>query len=215
MPEHPFSPQDFPINTKRKFSPTNFYLLKGCIHFKKNATIMDLSGRLKSPYSDFSQDFLRDVENVSKQMEEREEDPAYEITSCGDMMRTIKTMNDSSGKRVCDLNITFVSFDSSMVRFANNEDHSRHPIEICPVDAASEKKHECFVRHSIPYFWDMTGQFGILYKCLNQKRVEIGRVAAYGFGRDAVLALEGHELDAVCALSTCVILLNGRDAMDH
>ncbi|KAJ3570500.1 hypothetical protein NPX13_g5708 [Xylaria arbuscula] len=86
-----------------------------------------------------------------------------------------------------------------------------------PVDdnGNDEQKHEAFVKNSIPYFWDMTrGRVGILYKCLNQQRVEIARVAGFGFDKDAVLVLNGDELDDVVAVSTCIILLNGRDAMD-
>lgn len=44
--------------------------------------------------------------------------------------------------------------------------------------------------------------------------MEIGRVAGFGFDKDAVLVLNGEELDDVVAISTCIILLNGRDAMD-
>ncbi|KAK8048911.1 hypothetical protein PG994_010641 [Apiospora phragmitis] len=216
MPEHPFLPEDFPIDEDHEFKPTEFYFLKGAVHFKKTAQILDMTHKVKkSRWRDFSQSFLRDVDNAAKKAEEDEEKPKYEITSCGEMMRTIKTMVDGQkGEKICELSMTFVSFDSSMVRFADKE-HSRHPLEICPVEAGSENKHECFVRHSIPYFWDMSSQFGVLYKCLNQKRVKIGMVCAFGFGKDAVLALEGDQLDDVCAISTCVILLNGRDAMDH
>ncbi|KAJ2973906.1 hypothetical protein NUW58_g8822 [Xylaria curta] len=138
-------------------------------------------------------------------------------TSCGNMMRTIKTMTDAQGGKLCDLNITFVSFDSSVVKFPQGSRHCRHHVEMWPVGdkGNDEAKHEAFVRHSVPYFWDMTrGRVGILYKCLNQTRVEIARVAGFGFDKDAVLVLNGNELDDVVALSTCIILLNGRDAMD-
>ena len=79
-----------------------------------------------------------------------------------------------SGEKVADLNITFISFDSSSVRFPKGSEHCRHEIELRPVGGRGfdDSKHEAFVRHSIPYFWDMThGRVGILYKCLNQKRV--------------------------------------------
>lgn len=131
-------------------------------------------------------------------------------------MRTIKTMVDEAGEKVCDLNMTFVSFDNSSVRFPAGSKHSRHEIELYPVGDGKTERHEAFIRHSIPYFWDMTGgQFGTLYKCLNQKRVEVGMVAGYGFGKDAVLVFDGDEVDDVVAAATCIILLNGRDAIDY
>lgn len=105
------------------------------------------------------------------------------------------------------------------MRFPAGSPHSRHEVELCPVDEfnAATHKHECFVRHSVPYFWDMTragGRVGVLYKCLNQQRVEVGRVTGFGFDKDAVVVLNGDEVDEVVALMTCIILLNGRDAMD-
>ncbi|KAI1096275.1 hypothetical protein F5B19DRAFT_227929 [Rostrohypoxylon terebratum] len=213
---HPFHPDDFPINSSVVLQPTRAFYLKGCIHFKTTAQILDLSGRLQTPFvGDFSHAFLDEAEQVARKLASS---PAYEIKSSGNMMRTLKTITDSDGARVCDLNITFVSFDSSKVRFPKDSPHSRHEIELCPVGGRAggeDAKHEAFVKNSIPYFWDMTrGRVGILYKCLNQKRVEIGRVAGYGFDKDAVLVLNGNELDDVVAISTCIILLNGRDAMD-
>jgi len=85
-----------------------------------------------------------------------------------------------------------------------------------PVDDKLADKHEAFIKNSIPYFWDLTqGQIGYLNKCLNQKRCEIGQCTSYNMGKDLILALNGEELDEVVALSTCLILLNGRNAMDH
>ncbi|KAI2614584.1 uncharacterized protein GGS25DRAFT_56920 [Hypoxylon fragiforme] len=219
---HPFSPEDFPIKEDVVLQPTQIFYLKGCIHFKTTAQILDLSGLVQQPFAgDFNHAFLDEVDQAASTQESR---PKYEIKSSGNMMRTLKTMTDArSGEKVCDLNITFVSFDSSKVRFPAGSPHCRHEIELCPVDeealrqseGANSGKHEAFVRHSIPYFWDMTkGRVAILYKCLNQQRVEVGRVAGYGFDKDAVLALNGNETDDVVALSTCIILLNGRDAMD-
>ncbi|KAI1105267.1 hypothetical protein F4804DRAFT_304785 [Jackrogersella minutella] len=213
---HPFHPDDFPINHDVVLQPTRTFYLKGCIHFKTTAQILDLSGKVRAPFvGDFSHAFLDEAEQVARK---QSGSPSYEIKSSGNMMRTLKTLTDGSGQKVCDLNITFVSFDSSTVRFPPGSQHSRHPIELCPVDgrsAGEDSKHEAFVKNSIPYFWDMTrGRVGILYKCLNQKRVEIGRVAGYGFDKDAVIVLNGDELDDVVAISTCIILLNGRDAMD-
>ncbi|KAI1208864.1 uncharacterized protein F4807DRAFT_429778 [Annulohypoxylon truncatum] len=217
---HPFHPDDFPLNTDVVLQPTRAFYLKGCIHFKATAQIIDLSGRLQSPFvGDFSHAFLDEAEQVARKLSSSSS-PTYEIKSSGNMMRTLKTIADgSSGERVCDLNITFVSFGSSTVRFPKDSPHSRHEVELCPVGGRAaggdESKHEAFVKNSIPYFWDMTrGRVGILYKCLNQKRVEIGRVAGYGFDKDAVLVLNGNELDDVVAIATCIILLNGRDAMD-
>ncbi|KAI0863619.1 hypothetical protein F4860DRAFT_43942 [Xylaria cubensis] len=215
MPQ-PFHPDDFPVNKDVTLQPTRVFYLKSAIHFKKDAQIFELSGRLRQPWNDFSHAFLDEVSSVAQKLKEGGR-PSYEISSCGNMMRTIKTMTDGQGNKVCDLNITFVSFDNSTVKFPPGSEHSRHPIEICPVDdnGNDDAKHEAFVRHSIPYFWDMTnGRVGILYKCLNQKRVEIGRVAGFGFDKDAVLVLNGEELDDAVAVSTCIILLNGRDAMD-
>jgi hypothetical protein len=215
---HPFSPEDFPINEDVEFTPTQVFYLKGAIHFKNTAKIIDLSGQLRQPFNNFSNAFAQEASQVARKLEEQ---PTYEIKSCGEMMRTIKTMTSAStGERLCDLNITFVSFGSSYVRFAPGSKHSRHEIEMCPVDDragfSEAQKHEAFVKNSIPYFWDMTnGPFGVLYKCLNQKRVEIAKVAAFGFEKDAILVLNANELDEVVALSTCIILLNGRDAMDH
>ncbi|KAI0523747.1 hypothetical protein F5B22DRAFT_591826 [Xylaria bambusicola] len=214
---YPFHPQDFPVNQDVVLQPTKTFYLKGAIHFKTNAQIYDLSGRLRQPWNDFSHAFLDEVSGVSQKMREGSGSPTYEISSCGNMMRTIKTMTDSQGQKLCDLNITFVSFDNSTVKFPPGSQHSRHHIEMYPVDdnGNDEAKHEAFVKNSIPYFWDMTrGRVGILYKCLNQQRVEIARVAGFGFDKDAVLVLNGDELDDVVAVSTCIILLNGRDAMD-
>jgi len=214
---HPFHPDDFPINQDVQLQPTQVFYLKKAIHFKTDAQIYDLTGRLRQPWNDFSHAFLDEVSQVSQKLAEGGSKATYEIGSSGNMMRTLKTMKDSQGNKLCDLNITFISFDSSSVRFPPGSEHSRHEIELWPVGdkGRDDAKHEAFVRHSIPYFWDMTsGRVGILYKCLNQKRVEIGRVTGFGFDKDAVLVLNGNELDDVVALSTCVILLNGRDAMD-
>ncbi|KAI1333413.1 hypothetical protein F5Y16DRAFT_13235 [Xylariaceae sp. FL0255] len=216
---HPFHPDDFPINKDVALEPTQVFYLKGAIHFKTDARILDLTGRLRQQWNDFSHAFLDETGQVAQKLSSSNESPAYQISSCGNMMRTIKTITDGQGNKVCDLDITFVSFDNSTVRFPDSK-HSRHPIELCPVDESSsavsqDARHECFVRHSIPYFWDMTkGRVGILYKCLNQKRVEVGRVAGFGFDKDAVLVLNGNEVDELVAISTCIILLNGRDAMD-
>ncbi|KAI1500065.1 hypothetical protein F5X99DRAFT_256325 [Biscogniauxia marginata] len=218
MPEYPFHPDDFPVNQDVVFSPTQVFYLKGCIHFKNTATIVNLTGQVRQPFDDFSRAFMDDVSQAAEKLASR---PTYNVGSSGDMMRTLKTVTDAaSGERLCDLNMTFVSFDSSTVRFPAGSPHSRHEIELCPVGGANRDgapKHEAFVKNSIPYFWDMTGaggRVGILYKCLNQTRVEIARVTGLGFDKDAVLVLNGRELDDVVALSTCVILLNGRDAMD-
>ncbi|KAI0176233.1 hypothetical protein GGR52DRAFT_351053 [Hypoxylon sp. FL1284] len=213
---HPFHPDDFPVNQDVVLNPTRVFYLKGCIHFKTSAKILDLTGAVRQPFSgDFTHAFLDDAEQAAKK---RDDSPAYEISSSGNMMRTLKTIKDSkSGSRVCDLNITFVSFGSSVVRFPAGSEHCRHEVEIAPVGGSGtdEAKHEAFVRHSMPYFWDMTrGRVGILYKCLNQKRVEVGRVAGYGFDKDVVLVTNGDEIDDVVAISTCIIVLNGRDAMD-
>ncbi|KAI0842032.1 hypothetical protein F5Y06DRAFT_258857 [Hypoxylon sp. FL0890] len=215
---HPFHPDDFPINTDVVLQPNRAFYLKGCIHFKQTAQIIDLSGHIRTPFQgDFSHAFLDEAEQVAHKLVQNNS-PAYEIKSSGNMMRTLKTITDGrSGDKVCDLNITFVSFGSSTVRFPPGSKHSRHEIELAPVGGSGTdaSKHEAFVRHSIPYFWDMTrGRVGILYKCLNQKRVEVGKVAGYGFDKDAVLVLNGNEVDDVVAISTCIILLNGRDAMD-
>ncbi|KAI0457732.1 hypothetical protein F5B21DRAFT_70024 [Xylaria acuta] len=214
---YPFHPDDFPVNTDVVLRPTQTFYLKSAIHFKKDAQIFDLTGRLRQPWNDFSHAFLDEVSGVAQKLKEGGQ-PTYAISSSGNMMRTIKTMTDGQGNKLCDLNITFVSFDNSTVKFPPGSEHARHHVELWPVDDASgndEAKHEAFVRHSIPYFWDMTrGRVGILYKCLNQRRVEIGRVAGFGFDKDAVLVLNGNELDDVVAISTCIILLNGRDAMD-
>ncbi|KAF2963917.1 hypothetical protein GQX73_g9678 [Xylaria multiplex] len=214
---HPFHPQDFPVNQEVVLRPTQTFYLRGAIHFKTDAQIFDLTGRLRQPWNNFSHAFLDETGSVAQKLREGGARPTYEISSCGNMMRTIKTMTDGAGNKLCDLNITFISFDSSTVKFPAGSPHSRHAIEMCPVGDAGndEAKHEAFVKNSIPYFWDMTrGRVGILYKCLNQQRVEIARVAGFGFDKDAVLVLNGDELDDVVALSTCIILLNGRDAMD-
>ncbi|GAW20643.1 hypothetical protein ANO14919_101510 [Xylariales sp. No.14919] len=214
---HPFHPDDFPVNQDVTLRPSRTFYLKGAIHFKTNAQIFDLTGRLRQPWNDFSHAFLDETGSVAQKLTEGGGSPTYEISSCGNMMRTIKTMTDGQGNKLCDLNITFISFDCSVVKFPPGSKHSRHHIEMYPVGdkGNDEAKHEAFVRHSIPYFWDMTrGRVGILYKCLNQTRVEIARVAGFGFDKDAVLVLNGDELDDVVALSTCIILLNGRDAMD-
>ncbi|KAI0125976.1 hypothetical protein BJ170DRAFT_685220 [Xylariales sp. AK1849] len=212
---HPFSPEDFPVDEDVYLEPTKVFYLKGTIHFKTDAGVLDLSGKISQPFDDFAQGFMKDVKRAADQMKD---EPLYELKSSGNMMRTVKTMTDSSGEKVCDLNMTFVSFDNSSVRFPSGSEHSRHEVELSPVDdkTKSEDKHECFIRHSIPYFWDMSnGQNGTLYKVLNQKRVEVGMVSGFGFAKDAVLALNTDEVDEVVAIATCIILLNGRDAMDY
>ncbi|KAI0465771.1 hypothetical protein F4859DRAFT_507789 [Xylaria cf. heliscus] len=215
---HPFHPDDFPINRDVALQPTQVFYLKKAIHFKTDAQIFNLTGRLRQPWNDFSHAFLDEVSSVTEKLRDGGHPPTYAISSCGNMMRTIKTMTDGQGNKLCDLNITFVSFDNSTIKFPPGSPHSRHHVEMFPVDEAAANdgaKHEAFVRHSIPYFWDMTGgRVGVLYKCLNQHRVEIARVAGFGFDKDAVLVLNGNELDDVVAVSTCIILLNGRDAMD-
>lgn len=215
---HPFHPDDFPINRKVTLQPTQTFYLKGCVHFKTDAKILDLSSHMRSSFQgDFSHEFLDEASALAEKMGNR---PKYQIASSGNMMRTLKTLTTSSGEKLCDLNMTFVSFGASSVRFPPGSKHCRHEVEMCPVGGsagfAGEQKHEAFVRHSIPYFWDMSnGRVGKLYKSLNQERVEIARVTGFGFDKDAVLVLNGNELDDVVALSTCIVLLNGRDAMDH
>ncbi|KAI1639476.1 hypothetical protein F4809DRAFT_595398 [Biscogniauxia mediterranea] len=218
-PDYPFHPDDFPINEDVEFEPTHVFYLKGCIHFKHTASILNLTGHVGETFEgDFDHAFLDAVSSAAQKLESR---PAYRVGSSGDMMRTLKTVTDgATGERLCDLNMTFVSFDSSRVRFPAGSPHSRHDVEMCPVGgraADGAPKHEAFVKNSIPYFWDMTasgGRVGVLYKSLNQTRVEIARVAGLGFDKDAVLVLDGRQLDDLVALTTCIVLLNGRDAMD-
>lgn len=217
---HPFSPEDFPINEGFKLKPTKVFYLRKTIHFKTTAKIMELTGQLRQPFRGFTSAWADEAGQTAHKLEEAGRPARYEVGSCGEMMRTIKTMTDGkTGEKICDLNITFISFDSSKVRFPAGSPHSRHEVELAPVDDAATRdgqKHECFIRHSVPYFWDMTsGQTGVLYKCLNQQRCEVGRVASYGFDKDAILVVNDEEVDEVVALSTAVILLNGRDAMDH
>ncbi|KAH9999578.1 hypothetical protein F4779DRAFT_161760 [Xylariaceae sp. FL0662B] len=216
---HPFHPDDFPINQDVVLEPTKIFYLKGAIHFKTTARILDITDAVQEPFDDFSSGFVTAASQAAQKLDGQT--PRYEISSSGNMMRTFKTMtNATSGERVCDLNITFVSFDCAVVRFPKGSAHSRHDLELWPVDAEGERagtsgKHEAFVKNSVPYFWDFTsGPDGVLYKCLNQTRIEIARVAGYGFAKDAILALNAAELDDAAALATCVILLNGRDAMD-
>ncbi|KAH9909371.1 hypothetical protein F4778DRAFT_776522 [Xylariomycetidae sp. FL2044] len=220
---HPFSPDDFPINQQAKLKPKRVFYLKNIIHFKTDAKIWELTGQVRKPFDDFGHAFLDDVSRAAEKQEQQQQTPPkYEIKSSGNMMRTIKTLTDgATGAKLCDLNITFVSFDSSTVRFPKGDAaHSRHDIELAPVGegVAARTGHECFVKNSIPYFWDMTargGRVGVLHKTWNQQRCEIAKVAPVGFANDAVLVLDGDELDDVVALGTCIILLNGRDSMDH
>ncbi|EMR64874.1 hypothetical protein MGN70_005306 [Eutypa lata] len=215
---HPFSPEDFPINQNFQLKATKVFYLRKTIHFKQKAKIIELTGQLRQPFGgQFTSGWADEAGRAAQKLDGQ---PRWEIGSCGEMMRTIKTMTDGrTGDKVAELNITFISFDSSKVRFPKGSPHSRHEVEVAPVDAAATRdgeRHECFIRHSVPYFWDMTsGQTGVLYKCLNQQRCEVGRVASYGFDKDAILVLNADEVDEVVALSTAVILLNGRDAMDH
>ncbi|KAI0394031.1 hypothetical protein F5Y17DRAFT_278338 [Xylariaceae sp. FL0594] len=215
---HPFHPDDFPINQQVQLNPTKVFYLKSAVHFKHTGQIYELTGRLRNPWNDFSHAFLDEVSQTAQKLAEGGQSPRCEISSSGNMMRTLKTMKDcASGNKLCDLNMTFISFDSSSIRFPPGSPHSRHEIELWPVGdkGRDDAKHEAFVRHSIPYFWDMTrGRVGILYKCLNQQRVEVGRVAGFGFDKDAVLVINGDEVDDVVAIATCVVLLNGRDAID-
>ena len=219
---HPFSPEDFPVNQGFPLKATKVFYLRKAIHFKQTAKILELTGQLRQPFDgNFNPAWAEEASQTARKLEDQGAGVRYEIGSCGEMMRTIKTMTDGrTGDRLCDINITFVSFDSSMVRFPAGSPHSRHPVEVAPVDDKATRegqRHECFIRHSIPYFWDMTagGPFAVLYKCLNQQRCIVGKVASYGFDQDAILVLNTDEVDEVVALSTAVILLNGRDAMDH
>jgi hypothetical protein len=189
---HPFDPQDFPLNEKRKFSPTKFFFLRGCIHFKTTAHVVDSSERPHKPWrGQFTHSFMTSLASAaSDALDPPEDDPSrspqpdYEVSSCGNMMRTIKSLVDArSGDKVADLNITFVSFGSSSVRFPKDSPHCRHEIELFAVreeDAKQGvKKHEAFIRHSIPYFWDMQdGPEAVLYKALNQERVEVARAGS-------------------------------------
>ncbi|KAI5866886.1 hypothetical protein GGS23DRAFT_293569 [Durotheca rogersii] len=236
---HPFHPDDFPINTTRRFQPTRVLFLKGCIHFKTTAQILELTGSVgAAPLTaggDLSSAFLDEAERAADHLVRRDAEPLYQIASSGNMMRTLKTLTRGrSGAKVADLNMTFVSFDSSSVRFPRDSPHCRHEVEICPVSPSSfastsaagrgdsskdgaDARHEAFVRHSIPYFWDLTrGRNGVLYKCLNQQRVEVARVTAAGRGSDddAILVFDSDELDDAVTVSTCIVLLNGRDAID-
>ncbi|KAI0600174.1 hypothetical protein F4775DRAFT_590506 [Biscogniauxia sp. FL1348] len=222
-PDYPFHPDDFPINEDVEFEPTRVFYLKGCIHFKNTASILDLTGQVDETFEgDFDHAFLSAVSEAAQKLESSAATPAYRVGSSGDMMRTLKTVTDgATGARLCDLNMTFVSFDSSRVRFPAGSPHSRHDVEMCPVGGRAgvdgAPKHEAFVKNSIPYFWDMTasaGRVGVLYKSLNQTRVEIARVTGFGFDKDAVLVLDDRQLDDLVALTTCIVLLNGRDAMD-
>ncbi|RYP70295.1 hypothetical protein DL769_005001 [Monosporascus sp. CRB-8-3] len=218
---HPFSPQDFPINQEWALNATKVFYLRKAVHFKQTAKIVDLTGWLRHGFpGEFTSGWADEAASAARKLE-ASGPPKYEIKSCGEMMRTIKTMTDGrTGDKVCELNMTFISFDSSKVRFPPGSPHSRHEIELAPVDDAATRagvKHECFIRHSIPYFWDMTGggPAAVLYKCLNQQRCEVGRIASYGFDKDAILVIDGDEVDEAVAIATAVILLNGRDAMDH
>ncbi|KAL7629391.1 hypothetical protein AAE478_000911 [Parahypoxylon ruwenzoriense] len=216
---HPFHPDDFPIKENHVLNPTLVFYLKGCIHSKTTAQILDVTNSARAALASSGGEFSQALLSEAAQAAHRQQNsPAYEIKSSGNIMRTLKTVTDGrTGSKVCDLNMTFISFDSSTVRFPRDSPHSRHDVELWPVGdrASDDAKHEAFVRHSIPYFWDMTrGPVGVLYKCLNQQRVEIGRVACYGPEKDALLLLDGDELDDVVAISTCIILLNGRDAID-
>jgi hypothetical protein len=210
---HPFSPEDFPIKEDAEVYPGKIFYLKGTIHFKNDAAVLDLTGKVKRPFDDFSHKFMQDVGRALEKS--KDEPPKYSLQSSGSMMRTIKTIVDQQGEKVCDLNMTFVSFDNSSVRFPPGSKHCRHEIELYAVDEKNEK-HQCFIRHSIPYFWDMTsGQHGILYKTINQERVEIGMVSGYGWGKDAVLVFDDEEIDEVVAMATCIIMMNGKDAIDY
>ncbi len=194
---HPFSPEDFPIDRDFDLRVTKVFYLRQAIHFKQTAGIAELTGRLRRAFpGDFSGAWADEAAATAHELLGLDGGgggkprPRYEIGSCGEMMRTIKTMTDGrTGERVCDLNITFVSIDTSRVRFPAGSPHSRHDVEVAPVDeaaargaaaaAAGGRTHECFIRHSVPYFWDMTGGStgGVLYKCMNQRRCEVGRVA--------------------------------------
>ncbi|KAH6648288.1 hypothetical protein BKA67DRAFT_538338 [Truncatella angustata] len=218
---HPFDPQDIPIDEDSEVNPTKIFYLKGTIHFKNEAQVIDLTDKIKRPFDDFSQKWMREV---GKALEEVKDDPPkYSLNSSGSMMRTIKSIVDQQGEKVCDLNMTFVSFDNSSVRFPPGSKHCRHEIELYPVgeggtikNGGKADRHECFIRHSVPYFWDLTGeQQGVLHKALNQKRVEVGMVAGYGWGKDAVLVFDDKEVDEVVAMATCIIMLNGKDAIDY
>ena len=220
---HPFSPEDFPLNEGFPLKATRVFYLRQAIHFKQTAKILDLTGHMRQPFrGDFTAAWAEEASQTAQKLLDGQGGGArYSIGSCGEMMRTIKTMTDArSGEKLCDLDITFVSFDNSSVRFPANSPHSRHKIEVHPVDDVATRagvRHECFIRHSVPYFWDMTagGPHAVLYKCLNQQRCLVGKVASYGFDKDAILVLNTDEVDEVVALATAVILLNGRDAMDH
>jgi hypothetical protein len=210
---HPFSPEDFPINEEEELYPGKIFYLKGTIHFKNEAAVIDLTGKVKRRFDDFSQKFMRDVGRALEEV--KDDPPKFSLNSSGSMMRTLKTIVDQQGEKVCDLNMTFVSFDNSSVRFPPGSKHSRHEIELYAVDDKVEK-HECFIRHSIPYFWDLTnGQNGVLYKTINQERVVVGKVSGYGWGKDAVLVFDDEEVDEVVAMATCIIMLNGKDAIDY
>lgn len=212
---HPFSPEDIPIKEDSEVNPTKIFYLKGTIHFNNEASVLDITDKIKRPFDDFSQKWMKEVERAVEKSEDAT--PKYSLNSSGSMMRTLKTVLDEQGEKVCDLNMTFVSFDNSSVRFPPGSKHSRHEIEMYAVDETKkDERHECFIRHSVPYFWDLTGsQSGVLYKSINQQRVEVGMVSGIGWGKDAVLVFDDKEVDEVVAMATCIIMLNGKDAIDY
>ena len=124
---HPFSPQDFPINEGFALKATKVFYLRQAIHFKQTAKILDLTGQLRQPFrGDFSAGWAEEASQTARKVEEQGGGPRYEVGSSGEMLRTIKIMKDArSGQRLCDINITFVSFDSSKVRFPAGSPHSR------------------------------------------------------------------------------------------
>lgn len=84
---HPFHPDDFPINQQVALNPTQVFYLKGCIHFKTDARVLDLSGHVKQPWNNFSHAFMDDADAVAQKLDAR---PSYQLSSCGNMMRTSK-----------------------------------------------------------------------------------------------------------------------------
>jgi len=217
---HPFVPEDFPLDEDAGFYPTKTFYLDNCIHFKTEGKVVDCTYLCHKPWRpQFSNSFIQSVAACANDAIE-DENHTYEVLSCGNMMRTIKSFKDAqSGENLADLNMTFVSFGSSSVRFPKDSPHSPRDIELLAVneqDALKEiNKHEGFIWRSIPFFWDFTnGPDPKLYKGISQKRVEVARVSAYGFQKNAILVIDGDEIDDVVAVTTCIIFLNGREAID-
>lgn len=80
---HPFSPEDFPIDEDAEMNPSRIFFLKGAIHFKNEAGVHDLTGRVRRPFDDFGHKFMDEVGRTIDKIKQNGEPAKYTLQSSG------------------------------------------------------------------------------------------------------------------------------------